>query len=327
MNDRILHFCLAAVLFPACHMVAVAAPAPRIAVDQPVYDFGKQPNNRVIEHTFEIRNTGDVTLEIQGIRSTCGCTVGTLDTDLVAPGDVLPLTARYDLRGRRGAQQSILTVRTSDPHQPDTRLTLIGEAVETLRVQPRRVHFGHLPAGERTSLAVQIEGVHDQPFELTKAETGTAHFSIRATETVHPHHYRVTIEVDTSEGAGFLRDVAEIHTTHPDGPVIEIALHAQVEGPLRVAPERITLMGGTDRPVTRYVVVRPGSVRDFKITNVTPPQNNIRVNVMDLKEQGYRIQLSNVRATDDLAGQSLKISTTTEAMPHIEIPFEILAVP
>ncbi len=41
-----------------------AGQGPRISVDEPLYDFGSVAAGTVLEHVFEIRNTGDEVLSI-----------------------------------------------------------------------------------------------------------------------------------------------------------------------------------------------------------------------------------------------------------------------
>ncbi len=41
-----------------------AGQGPRISVDEPMYDFGSVAAGTVLEHVFEIRNTGDGVLSI-----------------------------------------------------------------------------------------------------------------------------------------------------------------------------------------------------------------------------------------------------------------------
>ncbi len=46
---------------------AGAAEGPRIAVPDPLYSFGTVTAGTVLEHVFEIRNTGDGVLEIKKV--------------------------------------------------------------------------------------------------------------------------------------------------------------------------------------------------------------------------------------------------------------------
>jgi hypothetical protein len=56
--------CLALFLAaPAC-----TAAAPLIHVEKPVHDFGEVKEGAVVEHAFEVANSGDQVLEIRGVK-------------------------------------------------------------------------------------------------------------------------------------------------------------------------------------------------------------------------------------------------------------------
>lgn len=53
-----------------------AANGPRIAVEEESFDFGKVPLNKVVSHTFRIRNAGSAPLVLNGeplVRAVQGC--------------------------------------------------------------------------------------------------------------------------------------------------------------------------------------------------------------------------------------------------------------
>jgi len=304
--------------------VAVHANAPKAVVDAPHFDFGEQPNNQTIEHTFVLRNEGDATLEITNIRSSCGCTVGNVSSLVVAPGETSDITGLFNLRGRQGTQRSVLTVELNDPARPRLQLSMGGVATQELDVRPNRLFFGQVYGGQQSTRQVEVVGRPETPFDITGVETGSEYFSARVLEAEAPHHYRIDIETAAPQQAGMIQAVVRIHTTHPKFPVLQLPVNAQVAGALTYAPNQISLLAEHQTPVTRYIVVRPGTVQDFEITEVETPQDDMRVQILNMPNQGYRIQLNNVTPTKELAGQSLRIHTNVEGMAIISIPFVIV---
>lgn len=300
------------------------AAAPRLTVDEPNYNFGEQHNSQTIEHTFVVRNEGEATLEITDIRSSCGCTVGNVSSRSVPPGGTSEITGRFNLRGRQGTQRSLLTVESNDPAQPRTQLTMSGVAVQEMTIRPNQVFFGQIFGGERSMRQIDVVGRPESPFEIVKIETGSDHFTAKAVATDVPHHYKVDIEARAPQQAGVINDIVRIHTTHPQYAVLQVPVNAQVSGALTYAPNNISLLAGNTTPVTRYIVVRPGAVQDFEITDIVSPLEDIRVQVLNMPNQGYRIQLSNITPSPELVGRSLLIHTNVESMPLIDIPFTIV---
>lgn len=325
MNKLYRHFGMGILaLVAGTATMGAAAPAPSIAVDEPHFNFGEQHNDQVIEHTFVVRNEGDASLEITNIRSSCGCTVGHVSSRSIPPGGTAEISGRFNLKGRQGTQRSVLTLETNDPNQPRTQLTIGGVAVMELQIRPNRVFFGQVYSGQESTRRIEITSLPDAPFEITKIETDSEHFSAEALDTEAATRFRVDVATRAPQAPGMIDGVVRIHTTHPKYPVLQVPVNAQVAGALTYAPSKISLLAGNETPVTRYVVVRAGSVQDFEITEITPPIDDIQVQVLNMPNQGYRIQLTNLRPSDALNGRALRIHTNVDGMSVIDIPFQII---
>ena len=320
--------------FPACALSvifavgAALAPSvnatPRLVIDEPHFDFGEQHNNQSIEHTFVLRNEGTSTLQITNIRSSCGCTVGHVSSHNLLPGESGKISANYNLRGRQGPQRSVLTLETNDPSNPRAQMTMGGVAVQELQVRPNRVFHGQIHTGQKSVRQIEIIGLEEHPFEIKDIESDTEWVSARALDSGPSHYYRIDIETRAPQEVGVFQNMVRIHTTHPKFPVIEVPVNAQIAGALSYAPNTISLLAGQETPVTRYVVVRPGAVQEFEITEVVPPEDDIRVQILNMPNQGYRIQLTNLLPSEKLAGSNLRIHTNVEGMDVINIPFQII---
>ena len=119
----------------------------------------------------------------------------------------------------------------------------------------------------------------------------------------------------------------EIRLTREGGEDIVIPISAVILGPLNYAPKELVLRPDDPNLVTRYIIVRPGEVRNFEITGVEIPDESIQGSVTTLGSSGYRIQVSNIRADQSLDGKKVIIRTSVPEMPVIEIPFKIIPLP
>ncbi len=125
--------------------------APKIVCPETVYDFGEQENSQVVGHHYVVRNEGTLSLEIRGVRASCGCTAVKPTDSVVPPGGETTIQARFDLRGRSGMQVKTITVESNDPESPVVHLQIRGTAVQGLRAQPSTLFFGRIePGAERT---------------------------------------------------------------------------------------------------------------------------------------------------------------------------------
>jgi hypothetical protein len=97
---------------------APPAEAPRIAVEPPLFDFGKVLPQKSVSREFVIRNFGKQDLLVDKVSTSCGCTV----TDPPPPGKmVLKPGARQPLRvtlttpANPGRLSKSVLVKSNDP--------------------------------------------------------------------------------------------------------------------------------------------------------------------------------------------------------------------
>ena len=193
--------------------------APRIVCDQPVFEFGERENTETVEHHFVIRNDGDLSLEIRGVRAGCGCTAVKPDDSIVPPGGETKIQTRFNLRGRSGQQNMRITVQSNDPQTPTLTLQLRGTALEGLRAQPSTLFFGRLnPDAPRTRTFEILSG--RAPFQITSIRAEQEGLVVRPLEPEpgdDNKRYRFELILDHSLPEGTLNTRVVIQTDAP-GP-------------------------------------------------------------------------------------------------------------
>lgn len=85
---------------------------PMISFDTDTIDYGEITKGSDGVRTFTFENTGDAPLEIQGVRSSCGCTIPKKPEAPIAPGEKGEITVRYDTN-RVGVFRKTITVNTN----------------------------------------------------------------------------------------------------------------------------------------------------------------------------------------------------------------------
>lgn len=89
--------------------------SPRIAVEPTAFDFGPALQNKTLTKDFVIKNFGGADLVIESVSTTCGCTVGQLETRTLKPGMAVPLKVSLETRSYSGALQRAVLIRSNDP--------------------------------------------------------------------------------------------------------------------------------------------------------------------------------------------------------------------
>ena len=88
------------------------ASGPMINFEIETIDYGEISKGSDGIRTFIFENTGNAPLEIQGVRSSCGCTIPKKPEVPIAPGDKGEITVRYDT-SRVGVFRKTITVNTN----------------------------------------------------------------------------------------------------------------------------------------------------------------------------------------------------------------------
>ncbi len=69
---------------------------PKVTIKPNVFDFGEVAFGKVVEHVFEVENTGDEVLEIKRVSTSCGCTKAKIDKEKLEVGETAELLVTYD---------------------------------------------------------------------------------------------------------------------------------------------------------------------------------------------------------------------------------------
>ena len=92
--------------------LSAQASGPMISFDMETIDYGDINKGSNGVRTFTFENTGDAPLDIQGVRSSCGCTIPKKPEAPIKPGKKGEITVRYDTN-RVGVFRKTITVNTN----------------------------------------------------------------------------------------------------------------------------------------------------------------------------------------------------------------------
>jgi hypothetical protein len=151
----------------------------RIVFETTEMDFGEIDVGKIVELTFKFKNTGDETLIIKKINSSCGCTVPRIEKMEYLPGETGIIPVKFNSRGLRGKIVKTITITTNanDNGRDNARTTLKIKGTVTLKnfamvkVETNHVPFNTVKLGEKYSKSLKI------------TNTGTA--DLRIIEVAH----------------------------------------------------------------------------------------------------------------------------------------------
>lgn len=139
--------------------------------------------------------------------------------------------------------------------------------------------------------------------------------------------FRVRVDLTPGSSLGHSHATVRLHTNNADFPHIDIPVSAVVASDISFSPQSIVLLESNTAPVTRYVMVtlsQNNEEADFQITKVTPPLPEIQVEVRPMGKRGYRIKLTDLLSTPDMADTKVIIETNLASAKRIEIPVRVV---
>ena len=103
---------------------------PKIYFPEITHDFGKVENGKVVDYNFKIVNQGSSVLNIKDIQTSCGCTAALVSSKSIKPGEDGTVKVQLNTKGHTGKMVRTVTIRSNDPKQPTSTLTIFAEVVK-----------------------------------------------------------------------------------------------------------------------------------------------------------------------------------------------------
>jgi hypothetical protein len=168
----------AGLLVMACLFGGSAWAAPRLTVEQPIYDFGEVLQGQTVRHTFNFSNAGDAPLQIDKVASSCGCTAVLLSAKTLAPGQRGDVQADFDSTRFRGEVTKTVTLYSNDPTQPAVQLHVKGKVQEALSAIPGQVNLGTVAAGKPVVAQVSLTNHTQGDLRLENPQTSSPDLTV-----------------------------------------------------------------------------------------------------------------------------------------------------
>lgn len=135
-----------------------ALSAPKVLVDKSIEDFGRFSAKDKQTAVFTIKNTGDESLKLLKVRTTCGCSEVIKEKDVLKPGESAKITASLKPNELSGSFSKNFFVQTNDPDQRFLRLTMTGTAKTLYEVKPKDLMYvGQIKIGKEWAREFVIE--------------------------------------------------------------------------------------------------------------------------------------------------------------------------
>lgn len=311
-------------------------PGPRIEVDESEKNAGLVQPGQHAQFAFAIRNTGQMPLEIRGVKGDCGCVVADFDR-MIPPGGTGQVRATINTKGRKGELVKHLRVESNDPDRPSLSLTLQTRVFEPISIFPSDQILLPIMPNRLAAVEVVVRNNEAEPLEIRKVES--SHPALRArlipvaggtpaaSAERKPDH-RIELIVPKNGAPAAFNATVTLHTSHPKRPTLVLHVVGYPHTAVAANPPRLyfgEILPGDAMPVKRTITLfrREGP---FKVLSAAASDPALEVTVEPGRETDYsdvRIAYNGGWKPGPVVG-TITLRTDDPARPVIEVPFEAL---
>jgi len=155
---------------------------PEILFDHSIHDFGKVSESiKFAAHRYPFTNTGNQTLFIQQVHTSCGCTTPDWTRDSIPPGGKGFIEARYETTNRIGEFKKSITVYSNAINAPIVHLDIEGEVLKE-EIDPNAAPIPDMGQIRYSAPSITFNPLYDnqrdsQTIRITNETPYTANFN------------------------------------------------------------------------------------------------------------------------------------------------------
>ncbi len=221
--------CIVGLLLTLTLVAGFAAAGPKITFDKESHHYGKVLYGDTVTEEFPFTNTGNGTLIIEDLKSSCGCTKAVKGSREIPPKGTSKIIAAFDTNGlRAGAKLKTIFVHSNDSQRPVVKLIIRADVVKELNVEPPSIAKQLKGFTEEISVpmklinssakAYKVTGFQGDPVGLT-VRMKPASFEVPPESTVP---FTVTLVPGKSPSQVYYMGKFQLLTNHPKEAEMEV---------------------------------------------------------------------------------------------------------
>ncbi|MGB8684923.1 MAG: DUF1573 domain-containing protein [Candidatus Binatus sp.] len=298
--------------------------APKAVASDALYDFGSALEGTMVKHTFTIKNVGQGYLDIQGVKTSCGCTTGDPSKMHVAPGDTTDIAVAFDTHFQKGHQVRTITVATNDPNNPQVAMTMQGIVKRQVEAVPGEVAFGDLKRGTEETKELLVNDLNPARGTFSVGPVSNSNSSIKVEQLKRPDGKPgalIRVSLLKTMPVGPFDDSIKITTNRVP---LQVDVFGTVTGDLNIDPAQVSfgiVPHGQD--IVRIFKVSnqgPHPIKVLDVASSTPAVGAVAEPVTPGKEYKVTVTLRHSTPEGQLRG-NLTIKTDDPDQATLNVPF------
>jgi len=279
---------------PASGVSKTPAPpvlAGQLSVDKLTYDFGKVEPRQRVKGQYILTNTGKGVLRInRPVKSSCGCTVPTLKTYVLQPGESVPLSVTFSAPDRPGKTTKSIFVTTKSPSKPE-RMTLriTAEIVKHITVSPEKLQLfirDNIP-----SRKITLESSDNQSFRVVGFTSPGNVLNLIYDKDTKAKRHVLTVNINTDQLRKQIRGFIIVRVDHPR--VKSVTVNYQAQQPFAAKPAtRYFSKAKPGESLKSNVIIVSNFGESFELGQIRSEKGHVKILKTTKSPDGYRIDFA-----------------------------------
>ncbi|MBI5307363.1 MAG: DUF1573 domain-containing protein [Planctomycetes bacterium] len=294
---------------------------PKISFEKQVYEFGKIYVGDMVTYKFKFQNVGKGELIINSVKTSCGCTAALVSKDKLLSNECGEIDVKFKPGKFVGKVSKTVTVNSNDPETPTYKLTISGDIIEEVVVNPRRINFGTRRKGDSVTKTLEIKTLPGLNTQVTKVESPSPYITISKEKDGADGSCVYQITFNNYDYIGSYSGIVFVYTTSARQERIDVPFSGDAIGDLTFYPEVVSFGNIKQKLESKRTVIINLVNSDVKIEKVEAHPDFIKHSLSDLNKKSKRLEvsLSDNRPVGKITG-GVKIYTTSSVQPVISIP-------
>jgi hypothetical protein len=263
----------------------LAADAPRIHFDNPIFDFGRIPSGAVVKHEFVFTNTGNAALQITDVRPHCGCTVAGAWDQSVEPGKIGIIPLQFNSAGFDGMVEKSATVTCNDPANREITLGLTGTIWNPIQVSPSMAVFNvRSDAQASETKLLRISNKTDSPVTLSELLCTNKEFEVTLKTVTPGREFELAVTSHPPFQIGTLVAPITLKTSCDQLPLLQTSAYLIVQPPVSAMPGQLIVTAeALATGSTNVITVRSQSTNRFQLSDARSNLPGAQVRISEVK--------------------------------------------
>jgi hypothetical protein len=291
-------------------------------------DFGSVPRGPQLSHSFRVVNNTKGAVNISGVRVSCNAcsSASVVGKSLLNPGEESSVVVKMDTTRFMGVKNITAFVTFDRPETQEVRLWVQANSRTDFTVTPDTLAFGQVKRGTTPTTASKITFLGIKDAQITEVKPESNYVKAELKEVRRENNevgYEVTAKLRSDTPVGKWYTDVWVKTNIPSMQQLRVPLTVEVEAPLSVSPEAVTLgpvKSGAEGE--RRVIVR--GVKAFKITKIEGADDDL--NVQDNTKDSKPVHVLTVKLKAAKPGDlNRKLRVVTDLDEDNAVEFQVSA--